>query len=133
MSLTHSGGVVYRERDGQIEFLLVTARRAPTDWVLPKGHIDPGESAEEAAVREVVEETGVTARITQFLDVSEQTVRGERQRVAMFLMVAESEGPSSEGRTNAWLAPDAAIAQVSFDEPRAMLALARATLARAND
>ena len=40
------------------EFLLM---KHPSRWDLPKGHIDPGESEVECAMRELVEETGITA------------------------------------------------------------------------
>jgi 8-oxo-dGTP pyrophosphatase MutT (NUDIX family) len=50
------------------EFLLVTSRRRPKQWVYPKGHVEDGERPEETAVREVEEEAGVLARITKMLD-----------------------------------------------------------------
>jgi 8-oxo-dGTP pyrophosphatase MutT (NUDIX family) len=57
-----SGGVVYRAIDNGYEFAAVHRARH-TDWSLPKGHIEAGESREEAALREVKEETGLDARI----------------------------------------------------------------------
>jgi 8-oxo-dGTP pyrophosphatase MutT (NUDIX family) len=53
---TSSGGVVYR-RGEDFEFLLI---RDPYDnWGLPKGHIEGGETPQQAALREVEEETGL--------------------------------------------------------------------------
>src|SRR5687768_13912976 len=53
---TSSGGVVYR-RGEDVEFLLI---RDPYDnWGLPKGHIEGGETPQQAALREVEEETGL--------------------------------------------------------------------------
>ena len=57
-----SGGVVYRPTPNGYEFVAVHRARH-TDWSLPKGHIEPGETREEAAIREVKEETGLDARI----------------------------------------------------------------------
>jgi 8-oxo-dGTP pyrophosphatase MutT (NUDIX family) len=54
--------VVVRERDGRYEVAVIKpAGRNVT--ALPKGHIDPGEAAAQAAQREVLEETGLTARL----------------------------------------------------------------------
>ena len=51
--------------------LLIRRGKAPRmgEWSLPGGRIEPGERAVDAALRELVEETGVTARITALIDV----------------------------------------------------------------
>ena len=61
-----AGGVVYRRtEDGGIEVVLASrrTRRGELAWGLAKGGIEDGESREEAAIREVREETGITAEI----------------------------------------------------------------------
>src|SRR5919198_796560 len=57
-----AGGVIYRERNGEMEIALV-GKLAPRRWALPKGGPQKGESLEQAAVREVTEETGLQARL----------------------------------------------------------------------
>ncbi len=63
-----AGVLLYRHRDGALEVLLVHpggpfwAKRDLGAWTLPKGEIDPGESPEDAAFRELTEETGWTAQ-----------------------------------------------------------------------
>ena len=57
-----AGGVVYRLKDGGLEFAAIRPRGRSV-WALPKGHVDEGESPEQAAVREVSEETGLVARV----------------------------------------------------------------------
>jgi len=119
---THAGGVVYRMKDATLELLLVSSRYDKSIWVLPKGHIEPGESSDETAVREVFEEAGVTARIVEFLFTSQQMVRGASQQIEYYLLERLAEEKASEGRKIAWLVGDAAITRLTFDDQRAVLA-----------
>ncbi|MEA2576065.1 MAG: 8-oxo-dGTP diphosphatase [Chloroflexia bacterium] len=61
-----AGGVVYR-RVGDTYEVVAVHRNRHTDWSLPKGHIEKGETQEQAALREVKEETGLDARIVDRL------------------------------------------------------------------
>jgi 8-oxo-dGTP diphosphatase len=61
-----AGGVVYR-RVGDTYEIVAVHRNRHTDWSLPKGHIEKGETQEQAALREVKEETGLDARIVDAL------------------------------------------------------------------
>ncbi|MGH2682030.1 MAG: NUDIX hydrolase [Actinomycetota bacterium] len=64
-----AGGVLYRRTDGGIEVLLASRRTRSGDlvWGLPKGLVEPGESPEETAVREVQEETGFDGKLVDDL------------------------------------------------------------------
>jgi 8-oxo-dGTP pyrophosphatase MutT (NUDIX family) len=125
---THAGGVVYRMSGASPEVLLVTARRDHSVWVLPKGHIEPGETPEQTAVREVLEEAGVTAFIVEFLMTVRQVVFDTPQRIEFFLMEWMAGEAATEGRRVAWLNPDEAIERISFAESRAVLSRARERL-----
>jgi 8-oxo-dGTP pyrophosphatase MutT (NUDIX family) len=57
-----AGGVVIREREGVLELAAIRPRGREV-WALPKGHVDPGETPEEAAAREVREETGLQVEL----------------------------------------------------------------------
>ena len=56
-----AGGIVTRRSDECVEFLLLKQIRAggEVQWVMPKGHIEKGETSEGAAIREVREEAGI--------------------------------------------------------------------------
>ena len=61
-----AGGVVYRRVGDTYEIVAVHHNRH-TDWSLPKGHLEKGETQAQAALREVKEETGLDARIVDAL------------------------------------------------------------------
>jgi 8-oxo-dGTP pyrophosphatase MutT (NUDIX family) len=77
-----AGGVVF-DRDGRVAVVRQWSRSGRLRWTLPKGKLDRGESAEAAALREVYEETGVRARIVEYLGLYE----GKRSHVHFFVMV----------------------------------------------
>ena len=62
-----AGGVVVAARGDGVEEILIVHRPAYDDWSFPKGKCEPGESEEEAAVREVEEETGLRCRLEREL------------------------------------------------------------------
>jgi 8-oxo-dGTP pyrophosphatase MutT (NUDIX family) len=128
---THAGGVVYRlDHTGTPEFLLVTAKNRPDQWVYPKGHIEPGEPPEAAAVREVSEEAGVPAVVEGWLGDVERTVGVEQQRVRHFLLRALGDGAPHEGRQSRWLSAAGAIDRLTFPDGRDFIRRAIAHLAQ---
>ena len=123
-----AGAVVYRTRD-QHEFLLVRARRTPDQWIFPKGHLEAGESPDEAALREAREEAGVIGQIVQPLEpVLSFEFNGRTYEVRYFLVEATSAATDHEPREQVWLPADAALTSVSHDAARALLRTAIAAL-----
>jgi ADP-ribose pyrophosphatase YjhB (NUDIX family) len=120
---SHAGGVVVRRKKKKpIEYLLVRAKGKPQEWVLPKGHIEPGESIRETAVREVREETGVWARVEDQLSDSSFTVKEQLVKVRYYIMEAEEEGkPIEKGRDPNWLQLEEALQRASHDNIRSAL------------
>jgi 8-oxo-dGTP pyrophosphatase MutT (NUDIX family) len=124
---TSSGGVVFR-RIGAVEFLLI---RDPYDnWGLPKGHIEGGETPQQAAVREVEEETGLheLALVAQ-LPTIDWYFRNRGKLVHkfchFFLLQCTAGDPvpqRAEGITQCiWSAPPDAVEIVSYANARAVL------------
>jgi 8-oxo-dGTP pyrophosphatase MutT (NUDIX family) len=119
--LTHAGGVVYRREGGVAHFLLVTARHRPDEWLFPKGHIERGETPEQAAAREVQEEAGVSAAVITPLEDVRLCLSGVDQLIRFFLMEARETGSPGEGRQAVWLDADAAGDRLTFRESRESL------------
>ena len=81
-----SGGLVFRPAGESFEVLVVHRPRYD-DWSLPKGKDDPGETAGQAAVREVEEETGVAARvIVPLAETRYRVPDGQEKAVRFFAM-----------------------------------------------
>jgi 8-oxo-dGTP pyrophosphatase MutT (NUDIX family) len=119
--LTHAGGVVVRG-DADRRVLLVRAKPAPHDWVLPKGHIERGETPEETARREVREEAGVDAEAVRYVGMLEfDTPNGKHVRSAFFLMRFVGSVPPEDVREVRWATLDEALRLVQFDDTRALI------------
>lgn len=121
MTWTHAGGVVISGAGTQRRFLIARGTRAPYEWILPKGHIDPGETPEEAARREVLEETGVEARVISALGTESFTYEGREVRVRHFAMRATGTGTAIEDRETRWCLLDEAETMLGFESARDMV------------
>ena len=66
LTVRQSAALPYRVSAGCVQVLLVTSRRSGR-WIIPKGHVEPGEAPADAALREVQEETGLDVDVQQIL------------------------------------------------------------------
>ena len=103
-TVPQAGGIAFRGAGRDLSILLVTSKKQPGFWIFPKGHIEPGETAAEAGVRETEEEAGVTGDLLGPVGAPlEYDWNGKRYSVQYFLIRATSESPASDGRHIAWL------------------------------
>ena len=125
---TSAGGVVYRLADGVPLFLLI--RDSYSNWGFPKGHLESGERAEDAALREVREETGLRAlSIRGTIDTIDWYFRFRGRlihKVCHFFLMETAEADTApqgtEGSTACrWTAYDEASACVSYANARHVL------------
>jgi 8-oxo-dGTP pyrophosphatase MutT (NUDIX family) len=124
-SPTHAGGVVLRGRGATMRILLVTAKRQPNQWVFPKGHIEHGETVEQAAIREVEEEAGVIATINEPVGCLEfRNARG-LVRAQFFLMTFVSEEEPRENRRRAWFTAEEARQALGYEDSRLLVVRAK--------
>ena len=126
---TSAGGVVFRRVNGdQPAFLLI--RDSYRNWGLPKGHVEAGEEAAEAALREVAEETGLTDLALrapiQEIDWFFRFRRRLIHKTCSFFLMESASGDAcpqrDEGITACrWLPFDAALKTVSYANAREVL------------
>ena len=139
---TCAGGVVYRRADGGIEVALAEERDRLTgakNTRLAKGHVEPGETPETAALREVREEIGISGEIVAPLGSVHYTYVEAGVRVAkevhFFLMAIASREPRAmdgaldgEMERMYWCAIEHASARLTFETERRIAERARSVL-----
>jgi 8-oxo-dGTP pyrophosphatase MutT (NUDIX family) len=109
--------------------LLVRAKKDPTVWIFPKGHIEPGETPEAAALRETREEAGVAGELVGAVGEPIEFQSGrELVRVRYFVIRAMAESPETDGREKQWLALGEARRTLSFESARHLLDLVEGML-----
>lgn len=119
------GAVVYHIIDNHTRFLLIKNKRSG-NWCFPKGHIEKGESNEDAAVREVLEETGIHIKIHNgFESISKYKIRGTINKM-VFIFIASTDDVNTviqeeEIEDYVWLPYSKAMTYLSFDNDRMIL------------
>jgi 8-oxo-dGTP diphosphatase len=112
-----AGGVLLRPGPRGPE-VAVIHRPKYEDWSLPKGKLDGDEGFEEAALREVEEETGMRCELGPELSRVAYRDRKGRSKLVRYWLMRAGDGefrPGSEVDELRWLDADAAIAQLSYE------------------
>jgi 8-oxo-dGTP diphosphatase len=119
-----AGGIVWRRgEDGAAEILLVH-RPAYDDWSFPKGKLEPGEGEDDAAVREVEEETGLRCRLERELATTRyRDSRGRPKTVRYWLMtpVEGEPAPANEVDEVRFVPIAAATQLLTYERDRELL------------
>jgi 8-oxo-dGTP diphosphatase len=126
-----AGGVLWRrvpDEDGAVEVAVIHRPRYD-DWSLPKGKLGAGESELDAAVREILEETGFHVRVGRPLGVTryaKETEDGTRPKIVRWWAMQADGGdfsPTDEVDALVWLAP--VVAANVLDRPTEVEVLER--------
>ena len=82
--------VPFRIRDGVTEVLLITSRKRK-DWILPKGIVEPGQTPQEAAAMEALEEAGVAQPVVRLTQARRRAGEAGVGRVIAEVAVADAD------------------------------------------
>ncbi len=111
-------------RGGEV---LVVHRPRYDDWSLPKGKLDDGESFEQCALREVLEETGYACVLGEPIGTSRYESRGRPKEVHWFVMEPTGDPTALDGEVDEvrWVPPAEALRLLTYDRDRELLSRLR--------
>jgi 8-oxo-dGTP diphosphatase len=118
-----AGGLIVRRHAGRLEVALVH-RPVHQDWSYPKGKLEEGETFEDAAQREVLEETGLICRLVRFVGHTDYIDRKGRPKVVAYWVMSAEAGtfvPNEEVDELRWVDVAAAGGLLSYERDRELL------------
>ena len=119
-----AGGVVMRKGPQETEIAVVHRPRYD-DWSFPKGKLDPGETFEEAALREVREETGLICRLGPELAFAHYEDSEGRPKVVRYWLMAVIEDPGFSSNDEVdelrWMTPATAPDLLTYSRDRKLV------------
>ncbi len=113
--IPQAAAIPFRIRKGKLEVLLITSRSSGR-WIVPKGMIDPGFTAAEAAQQEAFEEAGVKGPIEEALGSFVYTKWARTCEVQVFSLRVEEvldDWEEKDSRTRRWVPAEKAAEMVN--------------------
>lgn len=119
------GAIVFRIIGGEKRFLLIKNKRS-SNWGFPKGHIEDGETDEDTARREVLEETGIRIKLIDgFKSKSEYTIQGRIEKAVLIYIATTTDTQTiiqpEEIEDYIWLNYENAHKMLNYENDRAIL------------
>jgi 8-oxo-dGTP pyrophosphatase MutT (NUDIX family) len=118
--VVQAGGVVVKRKGGRVRVLVIRSNDGAR-WLFPKGHVEAGESAAQAATREVREEAGVDGAIQRFVGRDRYTRGSRRVEVSYYLLEYRGDVAPSENREARWCTPGQAGRLLAFEDLKTVL------------
>ena len=130
-----AGGVAFRQKDSDFEIAIVSVK-PKLRWQLPKGIVDPGESPQITAVREVKEEAGIETNLIKLIETIEYWYRSTKNgkpvrfhKFVHFYLLEYKSGDVSnhdhEVEESRWVSFDEAMKMLEFKSEREVAEKAR--------
>jgi 8-oxo-dGTP pyrophosphatase MutT (NUDIX family) len=123
-----AGGLVWRSGPSRDVEVVVVHRPAYDDWSFPKGKLEVGETEEQAAIREVEEETGLRCRLERELGTTTHHDGRNRLKTVRYWLMTPVGGElaaANEVDRATWVTREAAMEVLSYERERRLLAALR--------
>jgi 8-oxo-dGTP diphosphatase len=121
-----AGGIVIRAvANGRFEVACIF-REARGDWTFPKGKLDPGETFEQAALREVWEETGMYCEVIRFAGTTNYTHRKGKPKIVAYYLMSVAAGefvPNDEVDELVWISLEQVREHLTWDRDQELFDL----------
>ena len=131
-----AGGLISRRAEGGAIEVLIIHRPRRQDWTFPKGKVEPGETWQTCALREVEEETGLRCRLEAQLPLTSHIDhKGRLKLVRYWAMypIGGAAAPRNEVDAVRWVRLDIAARMLTYERDRALLNTFRALLPWSSD
>jgi diadenosine hexaphosphate hydrolase (ATP-forming) len=132
LTAVSAGAIILCEIDGTLKIALAQHQRSTKTWALPKGHVEAGESIEQAALREIHEETGLAhvQLLTYLGSIMRESIKSNgdivQKTIHFFLAYAltreQTQAPLDQAFIDVgWFSPREALELLYYEQDREFL------------